>query len=119
MITIDHTTPISQAHERMRQRRKEVDGPPVHWRYFQQSDDYQEEGEPQQWFIVCSHDELRTIKRSNLISAGIQAAKLMKRRQRGPGIEGWYVQSKSPDGSKTWYLLGINTEQVVAFYDSL
>lgn len=121
-ITIDHDTPITQAYQRMKERRKETNAPPVKWRYFQATEDFQEHDEPQQYFIVCTHDELRKIKTGNLIAAGIQSAKILfwqRRRQRGPGLDGWYVQSTSKDGSTTWFLLGADVNEVVAYYDSL
>lgn len=113
---------IRQAWERMTQRRNITDAPPVKWRYFQAADDFKEEGEPQQWFIVVTHDELRKIKTGNWIAAGIKSAKILffeRRRQRGPGLDGWYVQSTSKDGSTTWFLLGGDVDEVVAYYDSL
>ncbi len=121
-ITIEHDTPITQAYQRMKERRKETNAPPVKWRYFQSTEDFQEHDEPQQYFIVCTHDELRKIKTGNLIAAGFQSAKILffeHRRQRGPGVDGWYVQSTSKDGSVTWFLLGADVNEVVSFYDSL
>lgn len=119
VLTPQDSNPISEAYNRYHERNKDKDNPAVRWRFFQASADYQEEGEPQQWFIVCDHDELRQVKKSNVLTAGIMASKLIRRRQRGAGVDGWYVQSLSRDGSKTWFLLGGDVSEVVAFYDSL
>ena len=108
---------IQAAHAAVRLRKYgDKERPPVEFRYFNASADYEEkEGEPKQLFFCVDQERMRKIMNGNILALVQSRNKVAK----GPQVDGWYVQSRSADGSRLWHWLGATAEAVEEFFGTL
>jgi hypothetical protein len=125
--TIDHdpqVAAIRAAHLRVRDRHPRRKLNAVRWQYFTECDNYPEQpGEKPQNFILLLPEERTAILCGNFIEAGRAIASVALRLRgnvpRGVPQTGWYAQSLSADGSRTWFYLGATPEAAAAVYDAI